>query len=79
MATVQTVDVWGFDINNITESVYIDEMSACPGCGEREVGTLSWIEEYLIECHNCNTVYNPDTVDIFYSTESDYGGEPWKH
>lgn len=41
------------------ENDLVEEMFACPECGERRADYLTWIMDHVVKCSSCGTEYNP--------------------
>lgn len=39
----------------------VDDEDACPGCGERKVDWLAWIDDVRVQCATCGEMYFPPT------------------
>ncbi len=37
----------------------VEASCACPGCGERRIDWLEWINDEQVECATCKNVYEP--------------------
>ena len=48
----------------------VREMFACPGCNERRVDELPYLDDDVIQCATCGTEYNPLTREVILEAEA---------
>ena len=47
----------------------VEEMFACPGCEERKVDELPFLDDDHVQCASCGTEYNPLTREVILEAE----------
>ena len=47
------------DFSGVDVSEFVDEVFACPKCGQRCMDLLEWVSDSEVACQTCGMLYEP--------------------